>query len=249
MFKKSTLVALILIPLFSMFLGSCSSEPESKSDDVEKQFKVAEDYDKDERYEEAIRRYQDIKNKFPYSKFAILSELAIADAYFKQESYPEAQVAYSNFKDMHPKHARIDYVTYKIGMSYYDQLPSSPDRDLAMANQAISHFDELIQKYPNSEHVKEATENKLKTQKMLSEKEIYIADFYFKKEQWLAALNRYESEVKKYPGQALEAKALSRAAICAARLQNMDKARSLFSDLKTRYPESPEIPLAQEALK
>ena len=118
-----------------------------------------------------------------------------------------------------------------------------------MANQAIVSFEELLSKYPASEHVKEANENRLKTQKMLAEKEIYIADFYFKKRQWLSALNRYEAQIKKYPGTDFEPKALSRSAICAAKLANMDKARSLFNDLKTRYPDSTEVAPAAEAVR
>jgi outer membrane protein assembly factor BamD len=246
---KSSLFAVLCLFISGLILASCSSGPESKENDPEHQFKIASDYDKDERYEEAIRRYQEIKNKFPYSKYALLSELAVADAYFKQESYPEAQVAYSNFKEMHPKHARIDYVIYQIGLSYYNQLPTTADRDLSLANQALSNFDDLLNHYPNSENNKDAQEKKLKTQKLLAEKEIYIADFYFKKSQWLSAMTRYEAELKKYPGQGLEAKALARAALCAARLENMEHARALLADLKTRFPDSSEISAVEKELK
>jgi outer membrane protein assembly factor BamD len=248
MFKKALILIISAMTLVTLQMA-CSSGPETKADDPEAQFKAAEEYDKDERYEEAIRRYQEIKNKFPYSKYAILSELAVADAYFKQESYPEAQVAYANFKDLHPKHLKIDYVVMQLGLSYYNQLPATQDRDLAVANSAITNFDDLLNRFPKSEFVKDAQEKKQKTLLILAKKEMYIADFYFKKEQWLSAMNRYEGEVRKYPGQGFEDKALARAAICSARLANLDHARTLLKELKERYPGSPEIGPAEKELQ
>jgi outer membrane protein assembly factor BamD len=244
--------SLILIGFFtisgSLFLSGCGSD-EKKADTAESSYELAQQYDKDERYEESIRRYQEIKNKYPYSKYAVLSELAIADANFKQESYPEAQVAYQNFKDLHPKHPQIDYVTFRLALSYYNQLPPTSDRDLSLASNTILNFDEVLHQYPNSEYVKEAQEKKLAVLKLLAEKEIYIADFYFKKGQWDSARLRYEGEIKKYPGQEFEARALSRAVICAARASEMDRAHELLARLRSQFPGSSELKAAEGEVK
>ncbi len=221
----------------SIFIGGCSSD-EKKVDTAEAAYELAQQYDKEERYEEAIRRYQEVKNKYPYSKFAVLSELSVADAHYKQESFPEAQVSYQNFKDLHPKFEKIDYVTFRLGLCYFNQLPPTSDRDLALAGKTISNFDEVIKQYPNSEFVKEAQEKKAAVLKLQAEKEIYIADFYFKKAQWDSARLRYEGEVKNFPGQGFEAKALSRAVICAARASEMDRAKELLALLKSRFPKN-----------
>ncbi len=117
-----------------------------KSDTPEGAYAIAEEFDKDERYEEAIRRYTEVKNKFPYSNFATKAELAIADVYYKQESYPEAQVSYQAFRELHPKSPQADYVVYRIGLSYFQQLPTTLDRDLTVAREAISNFDDLIKR-------------------------------------------------------------------------------------------------------
>ena len=230
-------------------LVACSSD-EKKADTADGAFEVAQQYEKDERFEEAIRRYQEIKNKFPYSKYAVMSELAIADSYFKQESYPEAQVAYQNFKDLHPKHERIDYVTFRLGLSYFNQLPPTSDRDLSLAPKVLLNLEDVMRLYPNSEFVKEAQEKKTAVLKLQAEKEIYIADFYFRKKQWDSARTRYENEVKNYPGQGYEARALSQASICAARASEMDRAREILGQLRERFPDSQsEIRAAEREIK
>jgi outer membrane protein assembly factor BamD len=250
--KRQNLTYLIFLGLLSVLgsfsIISCSSS-ETKTDNAEAAYKSAEQYDKDERYEEAIRRYQEVKNKYPYSKFALMSELAIADAYFKQESFAESQVAYQSFKDLHPKHAQSDFVTFRLALSYFNQLPSTEDRDLTLAPQAISFFDEVIRHYPNSEHIKEAQEKKQNVIKLQAEKEIYIADFYFKKQRWDSARVRYEGGLRRYPGSGLEAKALSRAAICAFKTTDIDYARKLLTELKDRFPNSAEYKEAQKEIK
>lgn len=249
---KSRFFSARLLSIFGLifFLGACSTAPEKKGDEAESAYNLAKEYEKDERYEEAIRHFQDIKNKYPYSKYAALSELAIADTYYKQESYAEAQVAYQNFKDLHPKHVQIDYVTFKLGVSYYNQLPPTSDRDLTLATSALQNFDDVLHLFPSSEYVKESQEKKLATLKMLAEKEVYIADFYFKKQQYSAAMVRYEGGIRKYPGHGFDAKSLSRAAICAARLADYDKARTYLAELKQRFPEEGnEIHSAEKELK
>ena len=90
----------------------CSSS-EKKATTPEGMLARAQEYEKDDRYEEAIRRYQEVRSKFPYSPQALEAELSVADVYYKQESYPESQTAYQTFRDLHPKHPKIAYVTFR----------------------------------------------------------------------------------------------------------------------------------------
>ena len=113
---------------------------------------------KDERYQQAIEKYRDIKNRYPYSARAVDSELRIADAYYEQESYLEAESAYEIFRELHPSHPKSDYVQYRIALSYYYQIPDNPQRDLSAAYKAIEAFDTLLAKYPGSEYAAKGKE-------------------------------------------------------------------------------------------
>ena len=93
---------LILVSLV-VSLG-CSSSDKFDTSTPEGAFKAAEALEKDERYEEAIPKFQEVKNKHPYSRFATEAELKIADIHFASENFEEAQASYQLFKEFHPKH-------------------------------------------------------------------------------------------------------------------------------------------------
>jgi len=248
-----TLRFLPFIFVFSALIASSTftgcSTMDKKSDTPEGAFAIAEEFDKDERYEEAIRRYTEVKNKFPYSNFATKAELAIADVYFKQESFPEAQVSYQAFRDLHPKHPQSDYVMFRIGLSYHNQLPSSLDRDLTVAQDVIQSFDDLLTRFPASQYTKEASEKKQETLKMLAGKEEYIAGFYFKREMYDSALTRYETLVSKYSKLGFDEKALYGAAVSANKIGDSFKAKKYLAELVAKFPQSDEAQRAQKEVK
>lgn len=237
-----------LLILMCFYFAACSSS-DKNSETPEGVFAIAQEYEKDDRFEEAIRRYQEVKNKFPYSNWAAKAELAIADVHYKDESYAEAQIAYQAFKELHPKHPQIDYVSFRIGMSFYKQLPDSIDRDLTLGHDAVMAFDEVLKNYPRSEYIKESQENKNDTLKRLAAKEDYIGNFYFIREKYLAAFKRYENLLTLYPGQGFDAKALSRAAISAHKAEQGDKAQTYLKKLKVQYPDSPEYNEARKIIE
>lgn len=243
-----TLRVMTLICASGLLITACSSL-ERNSNTPEGAFAIAEEFDKGERYEEAIRRYTEVKNKFPYSNFATKSELAIADVYYKQESFAEAQVAYQMFKDLHPTAPQSAYVQFRLGMSYFNQLPSTIDRDLSLANDTVLNLTDLIKKYPNSEYVTEAKEKRTATIKMLGEKEEYIADFYFKREIYDSALGRYEGLYKNYGGLGFEKKALERIVISAKKIDDLPKAQKYLKVLAQDFPGSSELKKAEKEMK
>lgn len=243
--------SLIFAALFSMTAGAlvgCSSAQTIDTSTPEGAFKLAEKFEKDERYEEAIAEYTQVKNKHPYSKLATESELRIADIHFKRDEFVEAQNAYQVFKEMHPSHPMADFVTYRLGLSFYNQLPPTIDRDLSVAERAILYFDEVVQSYPKSQYVKDARDYKEKALTMLAEKENYIGHFYFIREHFESALGRYESLLDKYPGFGLDAKALYGAAVSAYKIKELNKAKNYYRKLVTDYKDSSEAQKARGEL-
>lgn len=230
-------------------MAACSTADKIDTSTPEGAFKLAEEFEKDERYEEAIQKFQEIKNKNPYSRFAALSELKIADLQYKRESFIEAQNAYQLFKDFHPKHAQIDYVTFRLAMSYFNQLPTSIDRDLTMADKAILYFDEVVNTYSSSPFAVEAKQHKADCLKMKAEKELYIAHFYFIREMYDSALKRFETVLNKYPGLGLEPRALFGAAKSAFETGEKEKGRQFFKSLESQYAESNEAKKANGEFK
>lgn len=246
-----TLKLLFILTTLSATIGmlaACSSL-DRKLDTPEEVYKYAQELDSADRYQAAIQRYTEVKNKFPYSSYAVLSELAIADAQYKNADYAEAQVSYQNFRELHPTHPKIDYVVFRIGMSYFQQLPETFDRDVTLANDAIYNFNDLIKRFPRSDYYADAQEYRRKAFTMLNEKELYIADFYFKHEQYDSALLRYESSINKYPGFGLEPRSLMGAIKSARYLNDDDKVKEYTDTLLSKFGESDEAKQIKSEVK
>lgn len=231
--------------LLLFFVTSCVSYDQFDTSKASGAFGMAQALENDERYEEALLQYRDLKNRFPYSKYATAAELQIAEVHFKKESFAEAQGAYQLFKELHPKHPRIDYVTFRIGESIYNLLPSTIDRDLSAAPAAIKEFDVLMRDFPQSKFVENAKKRKSDIIKMLAEKELYIADFYYKTDEWLHALSRYEKYLREFPYHDKRSHAYFRAGMAAEKNGDQNKRNQLFRKLISDYPESKEAKQAK----
>jgi outer membrane protein assembly factor BamD len=248
-FAMMTMIGTLLFFSPIATLVGCSSATVTDSATAEGAFKQGQEFEKDERYEEAIAKYSEVKNKYPYSKLAVDAELKIADLNFTREAFIEAQSSYQLFKEFHPKHPKADYVTFRLGLSYFNQLPSTIDRDLSLADKAILYFDETINSFPNSEYVKEAKQKRGDALKMLAEKELYVASFYAKRDQYDSALKRYEMVLKTYPDLGFGPKALYGAAKSAFESGEKDRGLQHLKNLYSLYPSSDDAKRARDDFK
>lgn len=185
-----------LVLIFLVVLTSCATKRPEGATEAEILYKEAKDLFSKSRFIQTTEKLNQIRSQYPYSYYATYAELMQADVLFAQENYPEAASAYILFKDFHPKYNDIGYVIFRISESFYQQLPSTYDRDLSAGVEAIKYYNELLQNYPNTEYVKDAREKIKKIEDMLSKKEIYIADFYFRTKDFKAAKARYEEILK-----------------------------------------------------
>jgi outer membrane protein assembly factor BamD len=175
-------------------------------------------------YRTAVKAYTDLKDWYPFSRYAILAELKIADSYYHLEEYEKAILAYEDFERMHPKNEAIPYVVYQIGMCWFNQIDTI-DRDNTPAHKSIEVFKRLVAQYPNSDYAKK-TKDKFKVALAnLSGHEFYVANWYFKKDKYQAALERYKYLVANYPDSKEAKLAMAKIAKCRELLQknNLEK--------------------------
>lgn len=238
----------ILLLLIAFAFIGCVTEPEVDPKTPEGLYKLGRFYQEQDRFEEAINQYKALSNKHPYSKLATEAELRVADCYYEREDFAEAFNAYKLFKELHPKSPQMDYVAYRAAESLNEQLPSTVDRDLTKAKEAISFYQEVFNVYPDSKLAKEAREKQNKLIQMLADKEIYIADFYFKQEKYLSSLTRYELFLKEFPQNKRVPYALLRAATAAKKLEISDKTTLYKGLLLQQHPDSSEAKKAKRSL-
>ena len=168
-----------------------------------------------EDYKDAIKAYTDLKDWYPFSKYAILAELKIADSHFQLEQYDQAVIGYESFEKMHPRNDAIPYVINQIGLCWFKQI-NTIDRDHTPASNALYQFQRLLAQYPGNEYTKEATENVKKCIDNIVGHELYVANFYLKTKKYKAALKRYEFIVEYFPGTEQSKIAMNKIPKCTA---------------------------------
>ena len=203
-----------------IFFASCGPPPKQikKEKTPEELMKEGLRDMKDGFYEGAIEVFQQIKDKYPYSKYVIIAELKIADALFFKGNYDDAYEAYSEFEKLHPVNPNIPYVIYQKGMCHFERV-STVDRDQYHTKKAKEEFERLIRRFPDSEYARIAKWRLRKCYANLAKHELYVADFYFKMKKYKAALQRYRYAIMHYPDVGQYYKALKGIELCKKKLE------------------------------
>lgn len=150
-------------------------------------------------YETAIQRLEALEARFPFGRFAQQAQLDIAYAYYKYDEPDSAVAAAERFIKLYPRHRRVDYAYYLRGLvrfsqgrGTFDNLPGQDPakRDPGAAKMAFQFFDELVTRFPNSTYAEDAVERMRYLRNNLARYEIYVGEFYMRRQAYLAAANR-----------------------------------------------------------
>jgi outer membrane protein assembly factor BamD len=171
----------------------------------------------DGKHRRAIEAFQQLKDWYPFSKYAILAELKLADAHFELKEYEEAIYAYEEFERLHPRNEAVPYVIYRIGSSYIAQM-NSIDRDQTAVRKALDTDRRLVRMFPEDPYADKARERIQTCQRNLAEHEFYVGMFYYKNDHYEPAMDRFKSVLSDYPDVGIHQKALEYIARCQARL-------------------------------
>ena len=256
-----------VVPVFCIVLRgliACSHAPAPavssagavEPNEVEKLYQAGMSDLADGLYPEAIKIFGDIKTKFPYSEFAALADLRTADANFKREKHLEAIDAYRMFLKYHPHHPEAAYASFQIAESYWEQIPSdwwflppSAEKDQQSTDLAISAYNDVVALYPKSEFAQKSTARITEARRKLANHEIYVARFYFKRENYRAAVNRAEGLLHDYASVGLDPPALLILAKSKLKLRDVEGAREALTRLAGEFPTTDEAGQARKLLE
>jgi len=193
----------LVLGLLLWVLGGCgwfSSDTKKEQPEGSADALIQEGLDAYQRqkYEKAVEAFQTLKDRYPYSQYAILAELKLADSYYLNKDYELAATSYKEFERLHPANEVIPYIIFQQAMSYFKQMPTV-DRDQSRTFLAVQEFNRLIKNHPQSEYISQAKANRDEALKNLATHEFLIGEFYFKKGDCQAALGRFEYIDKNFP--------------------------------------------------
>jgi outer membrane protein assembly factor BamD len=200
-----TKVKYIIFIIIVLLNVSCTKKNEiiSKIEEKDLELQVFEAYKEGLRSLEegdvlfAAKKFNEAEILFPQSEWAPRSSLMAAYSYYSQEYYIDSIAELKRFIKIYPKNKNLDYAYYMLGIVYYEQIVDEK-KDLKSINNAKNTFKFVIKNFPNTDYALDAKFKLGMVNNILASKEMYVANYYFDKKKWIAALNRFKIVINKY---------------------------------------------------
>ncbi len=199
-------------------------------------------------YEYAVRQYEALTSRFPFSDEARQARLDLIYVYYRKGEKESATDAAEQFLREYPTHARVDYAWYMKGLIDFERQPYRVERWLGVdmarrppstALQSINAFRVVVERYPKSQYAHDALRRMVYQRNRLAEYEVNVARYYVRRGAWLAASQRAARVVEQYDGSPAVREALAIMIECDHRLGLDEHARNLEQVYQLNFPDAP----------
>ena len=146
---------------------------------------------------------QTLLNTYPDSQYLMRSKLAVANSWFQEggsAGLAQAEQEYGDFITFFPNVPEASEAQMRMGDIYLKQM-DVPDRDYAKALKAEAQYRIMLKSYPDAPPAvhKEAEQKLRDVQEVLAQREYDLGTFYALRNNFAAAIARYQTVVDTYP--------------------------------------------------
>jgi outer membrane protein assembly factor BamD len=190
-----------------------------------------------------ISTYQD-SDYFQKAKFAL------AESYYHEggrESLDSAEAAFKDFIVYFHDSDLADDAQMYVAMTHVRRVQSA-DRDNTEARLAELELKEMINSYPNSNLLEEAKQKLRDVVEILAEGSFNIANQYFLRKNYKAAVDRYKEIEEKWPDFSKMADTLYFHAESLRLAKNAESSGTLYAEVVADFPASPRAKMAKQRL-
>ena len=213
-------------------------------------YREAQRHLKNENFSLAVRSLQMLESRYPFGRYAEHAQLELIYAHYGAYEFEAATEAADRFIRLHPRHPSVDYAFYMKGLAAYDIEPGffsrfipSDDtkRDVSHIQIAFAEFSQLLARYPDSAYAPDARQRMVHMRNMLARHEIHVANYYFRRGAYMAALNRGKYVVEHMQQTPSVADGLAIMAQAYLLLGLTDLAEDSIDVLCDNYPDHPNL--------
>jgi len=195
--RLQTLLIYALIGSAAFFAG-CAGSSRVRYDSPEDALaKGIQQYERG-KYQRAAEYFQGVFDFGRMSEEASDAQLYLARSYYNDEQYILAVSEFSRFIQVYRSDPRLVEASFERAMSYYKMSPSF-ELDQTETENAITHFQLFMNRFPNSSLVLEAEEKRQELIEKMARKQYETAGLYERRELYRAAALQYESAFDRYP--------------------------------------------------
>ncbi|HEX4583780.1 MAG TPA: outer membrane protein assembly factor BamD [Burkholderiaceae bacterium] len=162
--------------------------------------------------------FEKLESRYPFGRYAQQGQIEIAYAYYKQGETADALDATDRFLKTNPSHPNVDYVYYLKGLINFIEPPALvgrlvgykvSERDPKAMRDSFEAFKELLTRFPDSRYAPDARVRLSYLQNALAAHEVRVADYYYRRGAYVAAIERAQGALREFPGSAAQREALT----------------------------------------
>ncbi|GAA4662789.1 outer membrane protein assembly factor BamD [Bartonella pachyuromydis] len=186
---------------------------------------------------DASKKFLTIEKQYAYTDFGRKALVMGAFTNYRLGKYDDSINMAQRYITLYPGADDSAYAYYIIGLSSFRRIPDVT-RDQRDTKRAIAAMQLLIERYPNSEYVKDAQDKIRFGREQLAGKEMQVGRYYEEGRRYLAASRRFRTVVEEYSDTNQVEEALFRLTEVNLALGLTEEAQTAAAILGRNYPKS-----------
>lgn len=188
-------------------------------------------------YEEAAELFQTAESQYPSSPWSADALVMMAYSRYMDKDFAGSILAIDRYMRFHPGHRDVPYMMYLRGMCYYRQV-SDVRRDPGMSAFALQQFQQLVDRFPNSEYAKNAKNKILILKNYIAGKIMYAAREDMFNKNWTSAITRFQSVLSGAQETVMTPEAMFRLTECYTAVGLTEQAKGYANMLRKNFPDN-----------
>lgn len=247
---------LIFLPflLTTFLLSACSSGALHDSYDAYRHQTAAQLYHASKKDllhghpNQAVKTLQALNTLYPFGAYAEPGLINLIYAYYKDDDIAEAVAVSDRYLHLYPSGKYTGYAYYMKGVLAFQQgftwlqRKANVDpatRDLQHFKQAYLSLSQLVVSMPKSPYASDAVIRMTYIRNLFAQRQARIAEFYYKRKAYVAAINRANSVIVHYDGSPWVIPALAVMVKSYRHLGLTSLENNTLTIFKASYPDSP----------
>lgn len=225
----------ILIALSFLMLASCKNKDQKLSSEAS--YIKAYELLKDKSYAEAAKEFEKLDDDFPFSKWAIKGQTMATYAHHKSDEPDKVIQLAEDFLRLHTNSEYAPYMLYMKGLSYYNRIPSI-DRAQDETQKASYSFRELIVRFPEDVHAKDAAEKLGFVDEHLAGAKMAVGRYQIETKNFVGAIKNFDEVCLRYRSTKQVAEAYYRLFEIYQKIGLASQAKKAKQYLEQNFPKS-----------
>ncbi len=246
--RKITTIGFVML----LLVGFSACKKSNKKESVEvTRFSAETLYNKSKKYmdlniwDNAILNYKNLRNQYPFGRYAEQGSLELAYSYYKNYEMELAISTLERFIKNYPAHEYLDYAYYLKGLIYFEserglmqriKSDDATDRNQENAKQSFVALKTFLEKFPNSKYAPDAELRMIYLRNQLAAYELQVAKYYLRRKAYVAAINRSKYVIESFQKTAAVSDALAVMIEAYTQLGEKELASSSSLVLQANYP-------------